>query len=309
MKNNFVHDQKKSVNFILKKNKLILMSDSVTTKSSGNIPRSSAASTSSNTSSQSSSSFMSKNLIKLDQKIPKNQSLASYARAEKSLTALTTKFMTLLQECEDGILDLRSWTAYHLDKKDVYTTLPMYWKASDLLKNTQSIQSDGGGPQTNSAETYAQLNQLKSEVDNLDKLENSLDSQIKLMQENKNLLLSNEQNKKNCFVSVDDILKACPGDAAQTIILAKLNKDTVVEVPEPSYVYENSGVKQKYHLNIKDSLNPIDVFLCNQKNDLNEDPDTNEELVLLTPGPSSKDYLFTMDKQEGLIDMFDINLE
>ena len=30
------------------------------------------------------------------------------SRAEKSLTALTTKFMTLLQESPNGILDLRS---------------------------------------------------------------------------------------------------------------------------------------------------------------------------------------------------------
>lgn len=30
------------------------------------------------------------------------------SRAEKSLTALTTKFMTLLQESPNGVLDLRS---------------------------------------------------------------------------------------------------------------------------------------------------------------------------------------------------------
>lgn len=77
-------------------------------------------------------------------------------------------------------------------------------------------------------------------------------------------------------------------------------------------------------------MNPIDVFLLNRdsekvfrkkksfkffdikkfilfKNEkgLNQ----KEDLVLLSPEPSSKDYLFTMDKQEGLADMFDINLE
>ena len=34
--------------------------------------------------------------------------LSSLTRAEKSLTALTTKFMTLLQESHNGVLDLRS---------------------------------------------------------------------------------------------------------------------------------------------------------------------------------------------------------
>jgi hypothetical protein len=33
---------------------------------------------------------------------------AAISRAEKSLTALTTKFMTLLQESPNGVLDLRS---------------------------------------------------------------------------------------------------------------------------------------------------------------------------------------------------------
>lgn len=39
-------------------------------------------------------------------------------------------------------------------------------------------------------------------------------------------------------------------------------------------------------------------------NDLNE-----EKLILLTPGPSPKDYLFSMDKNEGIADMFDISFE
>ena len=34
--------------------------------------------------------------------------LSSISRAEKSLTALTTKFMNLLQESHNGVLDLRS---------------------------------------------------------------------------------------------------------------------------------------------------------------------------------------------------------
>lgn len=34
--------------------------------------------------------------------------LSGLSRAEKSLTALTTKFMTLLQESPNGVLDLRS---------------------------------------------------------------------------------------------------------------------------------------------------------------------------------------------------------
>ena len=38
--------------------------------------------------------------------------LSSLSRAEKSLTALTAKFMTLLQESHNGVLDLRSVRVY-----------------------------------------------------------------------------------------------------------------------------------------------------------------------------------------------------
>ncbi len=39
---------------------------------------------------------------------PRSSRFTSLSRAEKSLTALTTKFMTLLQESNNGVLDLRS---------------------------------------------------------------------------------------------------------------------------------------------------------------------------------------------------------
>ncbi len=38
----------------------------------------------------------------------RNSRFSSLSRSEKSLTALTTKFMTLLQESHNGVLDLRS---------------------------------------------------------------------------------------------------------------------------------------------------------------------------------------------------------
>jgi len=38
----------------------------------------------------------------------KSSRLSSISRAEKSLTSLTTKFMNLLQESQNGVLDLRN---------------------------------------------------------------------------------------------------------------------------------------------------------------------------------------------------------
>ncbi|CAF1089754.1 unnamed protein product, partial [Brachionus calyciflorus] len=297
--------------------------------------QSSAASTSSNASSQSASSFVSKsktNQNQSDKNQSKNPSF-SYTRAEKSLTALTTKFMTLLQECENGILDLRSLVESipSRQKRRVYDITNVLEGIGLIEKySVNSIRCKyflGGGPQTNSAETYEQLTRLKSEIDDLDKLENSLDAQIKFMQTNKKILLDDDQNKKNCYVEFRELIKSCSSDTPQSIILVKLNKETVIEVPEPMYIYNNSSVKQKYQVTIKDNQSPVDVYLCNEKvdksdnqgeenNQNNEDSMkkelttiSKENLILLTPGPSSRDYLFTMDKNEGLVEMFDIFLE
>jgi hypothetical protein len=38
----------------------------------------------------------------------KSSRMSSISRAEKSLTSLTTKFMSLLQESPNGVLDLRN---------------------------------------------------------------------------------------------------------------------------------------------------------------------------------------------------------
>ena len=40
-----------------------------------------------------------------------------------------------------------------------------------------------------------------------------------------------------------------------------MNQDTIVEVPEPMYIYNNSSVKQKYQINLKSSSAPIDAYL------------------------------------------------
>lgn len=79
-----------------------------------------------------------------------NKNRSAISRSEKSLTALTTKFMTLLQESPNGILDLRSvrlsillmnyiflkififlslLIAYHRDKNVAYMILQMFLKA------------------------------------------------------------------------------------------------------------------------------------------------------------------------------------
>ena len=56
----------------------------------------------------------------------------------------------------------------------------------------------------------------------------------KISIEKKNLLI--DLIYRNCYIQYEDLIEANKSDNPQSIILAKLNKDTIVEVPEPMYV-------------------------------------------------------------------------
>jgi hypothetical protein len=120
-------------------------------------------------------------------------------RSEKSLSALTSKFMKLLQESPSGVLDLRSLvksipTRQKRRVYDITNVLEGIGLIEKYSKN--SIRWKGGGPRTNSAEDFYNSNRLKNEINLLSYTESSLDEQINFMKLNKNLVLEDESNKK-----------------------------------------------------------------------------------------------------------------
>lgn len=249
------------------------------------------------------------------------------SRAEKSLTALTTKFMTLLQDSHNGVLDLRSLVESipSRQKRRVYDITNVLEGIGLIEKYSKnSIRWKGGGPKTNSPETFATLTRLKSEMETLEEQERCLDEQIRIMKMNKKLILQDESNRRDIYLTHEDLCHAHPEQS--TLIVAKLNEDTVLEVPEPMYIYNNSSVKQKYQINLKSSTEPIDVYLVNKEHEKQVESDSpvigaggeqdnmeeklkrlktdDEKLILLKPVPTFKDYTFSMSKSDGISDMF-----
>lgn len=90
--------------------------------------------------------------------------------------------------------------------------------------------------------------------------EKCLDEQIQLMKMNKNIITQEESNASQIYLTNEDIQEAF-SSSNQSLILIKMNQDTIVEVPEPMYIYNNSSVKQKYQINLKSSSVPIDAYL------------------------------------------------
>jgi hypothetical protein len=174
---------------------------------------------------------------------------------------------------------------------------------------------------------------LKSEIEELDKEENNLDQQIEFMQMNKKILLEDEENSKYAYLSYDDLIKATESSQpTQSLIIKTTDPSALsIEVPEAMYIYNNSAVKQKYQISIKSDSVPIEVYFLNKKikkdpmnelvNDVdppsekaNKDDDeakdifSDDELILLEPTPSFKDFAFNMDKNDGVLDLLDIDI-
>lgn len=257
-----------------------------------------------------------------------NTRFSSLSRAEKSLTALTTKFMTLLQESHNGILDLRSLvdSIPSRQKRRVYDITNVLEGIGLIEKYSKnSIRWKGGGPKTNSAEAFATLTKLKCEIESLNDQEECLDKQIHIMEMNKKIILDDEENSSQIYLTYDDLEKAHPEILSQSLIIAKMNEETAMEIPEPMYIYNNSSVKQKYQVNLTSKTEPIDVYLIDRKesSSLKEDASQTllepideqynniekENMILLKPAPTFNDYNFDMNKNDGISDMFDLNLE
>ncbi|KAK0133058.1 Transcription factor E2F4 [Merluccius polli] len=118
------------------------------------------------------------------------------SRHEKSLGLLTTKFVTLLQEAKDGVLDLkaewfsssapcgvqrRNWAADTLavrQKRRIYDITNVLEGIGLIEKKSKnSIQWKGVGPGCNTREIADKLMDLKAELDDLATREQELDLQ------------------------------------------------------------------------------------------------------------------------------------
>ncbi|KAK2085244.1 Transcription factor e2f4 [Saguinus oedipus] len=110
------------------------------------------------------------------------------SRHEKSLGLLTTKFVSLLQEAKDGVLDLKLVRPGLRDDKGAADTLAVRQKRriydiTNVLegigliekKSKNSIQWKGVGPGCNTREIADKLIELKAEIEELQQREQELD--------------------------------------------------------------------------------------------------------------------------------------
>ncbi|KAL5665553.1 hypothetical protein ACJX0J_025661 [Zea mays] len=150
-------------------------------------------------------------------------------RYDSSLGLLTKKFINLLKQAPDGILDLNNAAeTLEVQKRRIYDITNVLegigliektlknrirWKALD----DSSVQLDNG------------ISALQAEVENLSLQEQALDERISDMREKLRGLTEDENNKRWLYVTEDDI-KGLPSFQNETLIAIKAPHGTTLEL-------------------------------------------------------------------------------
>ncbi|XP_048214981.1 transcription factor E2F5 isoform X5 [Perognathus longimembris pacificus] len=185
------------------------------------------------------------------------------SRHEKSLGLLTTKFVSLLQEAKDGVLDLKAAadTLAVRQKRRIYDITNVL-EGIDLIekKSKNSIQWKGVGAGCNTKEVIDRLKFLKAEIEDLELKERELDQQkLWLQQSIKNVMDDSINNSTFSYVTYEDICNCFNGD---TLLAIQAPSGTQLEVPIPEM---GQNGQKKYQINLKSHSGPIHVLLINKE--------------------------------------------
>ncbi|XP_030629167.1 transcription factor E2F5 [Chanos chanos] len=184
------------------------------------------------------------------------------SRHEKSLGLLTIKFVSLLQEAKDGVLDLKvaaDSLAVRQKRRiyDITNVLEGVGLIEKKTKNTIQWKGENSGCQTQ--EALEQVEQLKIQISELDVLERELDVQKASLQQSIKHMNEDSVSSRYNYVTHEDI---CDAFSEDTLLAVRAPSGTQLEVPVPEM--GQSGLK-KYQVNLRSESAPIQVMLINRE--------------------------------------------
>ncbi|XP_072324046.1 transcription factor E2F5-like isoform X1 [Scyliorhinus torazame] len=186
----------------------------------------------------------------------------SPGRHEKSLGLLTTRFVSLLQEAKDGVLDLKQAADILAvrQKRRIYDITNVLEGIGLIEKKSKnSIQWKGVGPGCNTREIIDRLRYLKAEIEELETKEKELDQQKMWLQQSIENITDNTPNNRLAYTTHEDVCKCFKGD---TLLAIQAPSGTQLEVPIPEL---GPNGQKKYQINLKSQSGPIHVLLINKE--------------------------------------------
>ncbi|PKI48258.1 hypothetical protein CRG98_031360 [Punica granatum] len=193
---------------------------------------------------------------------PSTLTPAGNCRYDSSLGLLTKKFITLLKQGEDGILDLnKAAETLEVQKRRIYDITNVLEGIGLIEKKIKNRIRWKGFDASRPEELDANASLLKSEIEKLSLEERAMDDRIREMQEQLRDLSEDENNQKCLFVTEEDI-KGLPCFQNETLIAIKAPQGTTLEVPDPAEAVDYP--QRRYRIIFRSTMGPIDVYLVSQ---------------------------------------------
>jgi transcription factor E2F4/5 len=186
--------------------------------------------------------------------------ISAKMRYEKSLGLLTTKFVALLQDAENGILDLNeaAETLAVRQKRRIYDITNVLEGIGLIEKKTKNIIQWKGGEHTNAtAELADHVAALKQKMRRMDQQERKLDAQKATVDKHIHEVTENLANQRFAYVTHEDLCNSFSGDTLFTI---QAPSGTQLELPPPDL----QGEKHQFQIHLISNTNPIEVLLVNK---------------------------------------------
>ncbi|XP_038160840.1 transcription factor E2F1 [Cyprinodon tularosa] len=182
-------------------------------------------------------------------RVPRNSTEKS--RYDTSLNLTTKRFLDLLSQSADGVVDL-NWASQVLDvqKRRIYDITNVLEGIQLISKKSKNnIQWLGNRIDANLVSRHKEL---QKEVCDLTKAEEQLDELISKCTLQLRLLTDDPLNKKLGYVRCQDLRKSFDSPD-QLVMVIRAPPETQMQVTEPS---------EGYQVSLKSTQGPIDVFLC-----------------------------------------------
>ncbi|XP_014001898.1 transcription factor E2F1 isoform X2 [Salmo salar] len=173
------------------------------------------------------------------------------SRYDTSLNLTTKRFLDLLAQSPDGVVDL-NWASQVLEvqKRRIYDITNVLEGIQLISKKSKNnIQWLGNRIDGASVSRYQDL---QKEVSDLTQAEEKLDELITKCNFQLRLLTEDTQNKKLGYLMCQDLRKSFDSPD-QLVMVIRAPPETQMQVSEPS---------EGYQVSLKSTQGPIDVFLC-----------------------------------------------
>ncbi|XP_062419233.1 transcription factor E2F1 isoform X2 [Pungitius pungitius] len=173
------------------------------------------------------------------------------SRYDTSLNLTTKRFLNLLSQSADGVVDL-NWASQVLDvqKRRIYDITNVL-EGIQLISKKSKNNIQWLGNRVDAALVSRQKD-LHGEVCDLTDAEDQLDELISKCNLQLRLLTEDTQNKKLGYVRCQDLKKSFDSPD-QLVMVIRAPPETQMQVSEPS---------KGYQVSLKSTRGPIDVFLC-----------------------------------------------